>query len=238
MMQTRTWALGWGVLRLVVAGLIVAAIVGQLVRSVGISVHNGWPVAGTVIDFFSYFTILSNTASVVTLVLGAVFAFSSRRVDPRWFAVLLVSVTTYMIITGIVYNLLLRNVQVAPGATVIWSNEILHIAAPAFFLLDLLFGAHRRALGWRAVGVVVIFPIVWVTYTLIRGPLVPNFRLDEPYWYPYPFLNPHLQPWGYGGVAIYVVVIAAAIFAIATLAVWIGRRRGAAHLGAAAGAAS
>lgn len=226
MTQTRTWTIGWGAARLAVAGLIIAAIVGQLIRSVEISVQNGWPVLGTVIDFFSYFTILSNTASVVTLVIGAVFAFSARRIDPPWFAVLLLSVTTYMLITGIVYNLLLRNVPVAPGATVGWSNEILHVWAPLFFLLDLLLGAGRRSLPWRSIGIVIVFPIVWVTYTLVRGPLVSNFRTDEPYWYPYPFLNPHLQPWGYGGVALYVVGIAAAILVIATVAVGVGRRRG------------
>lgn len=226
MLRTRAWAGFWGVVRLVFVGLIIAAIVGQLIRSVGISVEKGWPVLATVVDFFSYFTILSNSASAVILAIGAVFAFSSRRVDPHWFAVVLVSVTTYMVITGIVYNLLLRNVPVAPGATVGWSNDILHIAAPIFFALDLLVGPQRRALRWGTVGTVIVFPIVWVIYTLVRAPLVVDFRNGNPYWYPYPFLNPNVQPWGYVGVALYIVGIAAAITAVAFLAVWIGRMRG------------
>lgn len=226
MLRTRAWAAFWGINRLVFVGLIVAAIVGQLIRSVSISVENGWPVVTTVIDFFSYFTILSNSASAVVLAIGAVFAFSARRVDPRWFAVLLLCVTTYMVITGIVYNLLLRNVPVAPGATVGWSNDILHVAAPAFFALDLLLGPQRRALNWGTIGTAIIFPIVWLVYTLVRAPLVTDFRTGNPYWYPYPFLNPNIQPWGYGGVALYIVGIAAGITAVAALAVWIGRLRG------------
>jgi hypothetical protein len=46
----------------------------------------------------------------------------------------------------------------------------------------------------------------------------------EPSWYPYPFLNP-AQPGGYGGVALYVLLIAAIIIGAAALVVWVGRRR-------------
>jgi hypothetical protein len=44
-------------------------------------------------------------------------------------------------------------------------------------------------------------------------------------WYPYPFLDPRLNG-GYGGVALWVLLIAAIIIATAAFAVWVGRRRG------------
>ena len=119
-----------------------------------------------------------------------------------------------MIITGIVYNLLLRNIPLPQGSTVPWSNEILHVWAPIFLLLDVLFAPRRRALSWSALGAVVVFPIVWLAYTLIRGPLVHDFRTGNDWWYPYPFLNPNVQPWGYVGVALYSIGIAVAIVAV------------------------
>ncbi|MBN9176822.1 MAG: Pr6Pr family membrane protein [Microbacterium sp.] len=225
----------WSLLRLAVAALIVAAIVAQLIRSTTNSIEKGWPVAPTIIDFFSFFTILSNALAVVVLLIGGILmlrgtggegAAGKSAVESRGFATVLVCVSTYMIITGIVYNLLLRNIPLPQGATVPWSNEILHVWAPIFLLLDVLLAPRRRALGWSALGAVVVFPLVWLAYTLIRGPLLHDFRTGNAWWYPYPFLNPNVQPWGYGGVALYSIGIAIAIVAVGAFTVWVGRRRG------------
>ena len=106
-----------------------------------------------------------------------------------------------MIITGIVYNTLLRGIPLPQGTTVEWANEILHVVGPIILLADVLVGARVRSLGWRVVPIVLAFPIVWVVYTLVRGPLVTNPNTGAPYWYPYPFLDPNAQASGYAGVA-------------------------------------
>ena len=74
---------------------------------------------------------------------------------------------------------------------------------------------------------IAVFPILWAVYTLVRGPLVTNPISGNPYWYPYPFMDPHNFENGYLGVAVYIVGIAIAILAAGCLVVWIGRRRGA-----------
>lgn len=227
MLRSRRWAQVWAVLRLLVAAAGVAAIVGQLIRTVSISAANGWPLGLTAVDFFSFFTILSNVGAAVALTIGAFLILRGHRIDPAWFATLLAAVSTYMLITGIVYNALLRGLPLPQGSTVPWSNEILHVWAPLFLLLDVFLGPLRRRLPWRALWAIIAFPLVWVTYTLIRGPLVTDFRTGNPWWYPYPFLNPNVQPWGYAGVALYVVGIAAGILLIAAGVIWVGRRRGA-----------
>jgi hypothetical protein len=71
---------------------------------------------------------------------------------------------------------------------------------------------------------ILVFPVAWILYTLVRGPLVTNPVTKDPWWYPYPFLDPHLVG-GYGGVALYVVGIAVALGAVAALVVAVGRRR-------------
>ncbi len=219
----------WSLLRLAVAALIVAAIVAQLIRSTGNSIEKGWPVAPTIIDFFSFFTILSNAGAVFVLLVGGILMLRRAEADgaeSRGFATALVCISTYMISTGIVYNLLLRTIPLPQGSTVPWSNEILHVWAPIFLLLDVLFAPRRRALSWSALGAVVVFPIAWLAYTLIRGPLVHDFRTGNDWWYPYPFLNPNVQPWGYVGVALYSIGISVAIVAVGAFTVWVGRRRG------------
>ena len=75
--------------------------------------------------------------------------------------------------------------------------------------------------------IIAAYPVVWVAYTLIRGPLTTNPVTGEAWWYPYPFLNPHnpgLTPPGYGGVALYVLAIALAILAVGSGVVWWSRR--------------
>lgn len=233
MLRTPLWSTVWSVLRAAMAVTMIAAIVAQLIESMSRAAGRGDDVAVVGTNFFSYFTILSNAAAAVVLLLvvGWHVAGARRgdgpRVEPRGLAVALVSVSTYMIITGIVYNALLRGVQLYPGTEPIpWSNETLHLVAPLFLLVDLFVGPHRRALPWKTVGIIAIFPIVWVVYTLIRGPLVINPSTGDHWWYPYPFLNPHNFDNGYGTVVLYIIGIAVAIIAIGAGTVWVGRRRG------------
>lgn len=151
----------------------------------------------------------------------------NEREEPRWFGLALACVSTYMIVTGIVYNLLLRGIDLPQGSAPIpWSNEVLHVVIPVFLLLDVLFAPRRRALPWSSAGLIVIFPIAWVVYTLLRAPLITTPGNGDAFWYPYPFLNPNNFEAGYAVVALYVVGIAVAIVVVALFVVWVSRRRG------------
>lgn len=219
--------------RIAAAGLGVAAIIAQLTASVGKALSNetdyGGHVPTVVANFFSFFTIQANVIAAVTLVIGAVWALTTGRKEaeePRWFAVLLACASTYMIITGIVYNLLLRGVELPQGSEPIWwSNETLHVVIPLVMLLDLFVAPKRRALPWTTVWIIIAYPIVWVVYTLIRANMVIAPASGNAWWYPYPFLDPHIQPNGYVGVAGWVAVISATFIAVGFLVVWVGRRR-------------
>ena len=216
----------WAILRIVFAGAAIAAIVGQLIRSTDLTVEAKRSVGLMLTNFFSYFTIASNVLTVIVLLMGAFFLLTRKGDDTRWFTVLRVVLVTYMSVTGIVYNLLLRGVEVAPGATVEWSNTLLHVVGPIFVVLDWLLAPGRIPVSyWRTIRVVVIFPIVWAIYTLIRGPFTPNEITGKSYWYPYPFLDPNLSPNGYLSVAFYVVMIAMLIGLVAALAIYVSRRK-------------
>lgn len=199
------------VLRIVVPVAVVAAVIGQLVTSIGFWTDKGVTNVGSnVVNFLSFFTIESNILSAVVLLIGASLLVG-RQEDPRWFLVARLCVVTYMVTTGVVYNLLLRGIELPQGSTLGWSNEIMHVVVPIYLLVDWILAPGRRPVRWRAIWIVVIFPLVWSVYTLVRGPLVIDQVYGTDFWYPYPFMNPNVQPNGYASVAVYMLLITAVI---------------------------
>ncbi len=190
----------FGVLRVLAAAAIIVAIVGQFAQSWSMVPDRAF----FFVNFFSFFTILSNAVSAIVLLIGAWFSFT-RRGDPDWYNLVRACVVTYMATTLVVYNLLLREISLDQATTVPWSNEILHLWAPLYLIVDWVLAPGRRHVEWRRLWTIAIFPIAWVVYSMIRGALVG--------WYPYPFLNP-AQPAGYGGVAVYVIAIASFILLV------------------------
>lgn len=215
--------LAFSALRAVALLAIGAAIAGQIVTSLAFWQREGLTdTAFRLTNFFSFFTVESNAAAVVVLTMAIGATLLGRT--PTWLLVLRAAVTTYMVTTGIVYNLLLRGIELPQGATLDWSNEILHVWGPLYMLVDWLFGPGRRPLEWRAVIAIIAFPLVWAVYTLVRGPLVYDPVLDGA-WYPYPFLNPDTSANGYLSVAFYVILIAAVIGLVGAGVVRLSRSR-------------
>lgn len=206
----------------VVAGI--AAMVGQLITT-----YTYWGDAGVehrgnvFVNFFSFFTIDSNVGAVAVFAIGAVCLIKGKG-DSRWFTLLRVSVVAYMTVTFLVYNLLLRGITLPQGLTLAWSNEVLHVIAPLVIILDWFFAPGRQRLEWKDLRVIVAFPIIWVVYTLIRGPLANDDLAGKATWYPYPFLNPALSPEGYWSVLFYVIIIAAAFLGVGAGGIWVSRK--------------
>ena len=216
--------IGFAALRAVVFLLMVAAVAAQLGTSIHSTRDHGGSVAGLVTNFFSFFTIDSNVLGIVVLGIGAVLLVVRRGDDPGWFTELRAEAVTYLVTTGVVYNLLLRNIPLPQGTTVGWSNEVLHVVAPLYLLIDWLFAPGRTPLRLRAVWGIAVFPILWAIYTLIRAPFAAEPVSGKQPWYPYPFLNPQTSPNGYLSVAFYVVLIAVVILVAGYAVVWVSRR--------------
>ena len=216
----------FAVIRIAVAALIVAAIVGQLTLSLGYwADRGGVDVATHVVHFFSFFTIDSNILSAVALLIGAFLLLFRKAENPARYNLFLAAVATYMITTGVVYNLLLRGIELPQGSTLAWSNEVLHVIAPLWLLIDWLFAPGRAPIATSQLWKILVFPLVWCIYTLIRGPLVADTVYGYAFWYPYPFLNPNTSDQGYVTVAFYVILITLVISAAAAGVLWVSRRR-------------
>ena len=152
-------------------------------------------------NYFSYFTVISNVLTVLVLVVGGM-------IDPRparW-QLFRGAVTLYMVITGIIYAVLLANIDV--GVADPWTNNVVHRIMPVVLLLDWILAPPRRPVSESRSLTWLLFPLVYGIYTLVRGPVVD--------WYPYPFLDPRNQ--GYLALAVGLVVLTVA-FALMALAV-------------------
>lgn len=214
--------------RAIVAVAIATAVIGQLATSLTFWTARGDADIGlNVLNFFSFFTIESNLLAMVTLAVLVVLGLR-RRALGRGLQVLLLCATTYMVVTGIVYNTLLRGIELPQGATLGWSNEILHLIAPLWMLVDWLLSARERDVRWRDTAIVAIYPVAWLACTMLRGPVTLDQAAGDGTWYPYPFLDPASHANGYVGVVIICVVIAATIVvaAAALIAIARARRRG------------
>ncbi len=169
----------FAVVRIAAGLLVLAAIVTQIVDEL---VHNAFLPD----RYFVYFTIQSSMMNVVVLLVGGVVAIRSAE-DTRLFSNVRVAILAYAVVTGLVYNALLRNLHSSGYHGVHWPTEVMHVAIPIFIVVDWVFAPGRQPIRWKALAFVAIYPLAWLAFTMIRGGITG--------WYPYPFLEPS-QPGG------------------------------------------
>ncbi len=226
--KARRWAVAWNIARLVIAIAITAATIDQVRLATSAAASVGIDGATAVLRLLGFFTVQSNVLAAAVLVWAAVRALAARNrtADPPVLAVSLAAVTTYMLITGLVYNIVLRGVGDI-GIMLGWSNDMHHIIGPAFMLLDLIIGSGRRTLRWQALLGVLAYPLAWVAVALALGPFLISPSTGTTPWYPYPFLDPTSTTGGYLGVTVWMIGIAVVIAALGSLTILAGRARGA-----------
>ncbi len=161
-------------------------------------------------DYFSYFTVLSNLFAVAMLLYGTLGPAHARS---RTVELLRGAAVVYILTTGIVYLLLLSGH--APAYP--WVNAILHYLMPVAVTLDWLLDPPRVRLDpARTLVLWMAFPLLYIIYTLARGPIVD--------WYPYFFVNPH-RSGGYLIVAGDCLAVGIGIAALIAATTWAGNRR-------------
>lgn len=173
--------------------LIVVAFVVQM----GYTLGRG----GNLTNFFSFFTIQSNLLTAAVLLISGVGLLLGARVS-RQFAFIRGAVTLYMVVTGIVFALLLSGLEQRLQLTIPWVNMVFHQLMPVVMIVDWLLFPPKPAITFRRALLWLIFPVVYLIYTLVRGPLVN--------WYPYPFLDPPQVGWPYVIVTCVAIAIGAA----------------------------
>jgi hypothetical protein len=188
-------------LRLVIAGLILTAVI-----STAADVASRVPL--NPFNFFGFFTLQSNLLTAIVYIAATVSALRGTG-QGRWLVIARAAVTTYMIIVGIVYALLLAPLGAAGGVPLPWANAVLHIVVPIYVVVDWLVFTDRAKLAFSHLWLVLLYPLIWSAVVLLRG------ATDG--WVPYPFLDPAT---GYGSVLIYVALIAVLVLGFGSLVFW------------------
>ena len=137
-------------------------------------------VGETTIRYFSFFTIDSNGLSALAFT-SLLLAPSSRM--GRFFGhySTLTAVTVYMVVVGLVYNVILRSLWDPQGLQWI-VDELLHSVLPALLVLHWLMFVAPERLQWKSIPVWMLFPLFYCIFIMWRG--------AKSGVYPYPFLNP------------------------------------------------
>ena len=197
-------AIAWRLVRIATGLLAVAAIVAQ-----------AWTLASAgalnIVNFLSYFTIQSNLIGIVALLACAAIGNGPK---PAWLEWLRGAATVYLTITFVVVILLLQNVDV--GLQLAWVDFVLHKLTPVVVVADWVLDPPGRRVSTRMALSWLVYPLIWLAYTLIRGPIAG--------WYPYPFLDP--AHGGYGQVAVISAVILLAGVCVSLAVAWLANRRG------------
>lgn len=192
-------------LRLALASLLAVALVAQL--AIGMSRS-----ALTMVRFFSYFTVLSNTVAVVLLVM---LAIRPRRDSKIGFSVFRGAVTVYMTVTGLVYAFLIAPAAGDVGVPEPWIDWCIHVIGPIALAVDWIADPPPVTLPRESLWIWTAFPAAYLGYTMIRGPIAD--------WYPYPFLDPATG--GYGSVAAWSGVVLVVILVFSYAYYWWTNRR-------------
>lgn len=138
-------------LRLFFGVLTLVAIGTQLTIQLTIQVQLGY----SVVNFFSFFTNLSNLFAAFVLLRGAARLIVRQAPSARD-DVLRTAAAVYMTVVGIVFAILLRDADL--GSLRPWVNTVLHYIMPVVVVADWLFQPPRTRLRTRQILLVQLFP--------------------------------------------------------------------------------
>lgn len=158
--------------------ILIVTLVGVLIQFVLMLQHTELPLIEAVVRFFSYFTILSN------LLVAVFFAMQIlKKHQPDHFflkSATALSVTVYIIVVGLIYQVILSKLYFPKGLNLIADN-IIHGITPLATLFFWLIFESKRKIQYGSVVYFLLYPLLYLIYTLIRGSFIQ--------FYPYPFVD-------------------------------------------------
>ncbi|MBD8192236.1 Pr6Pr family membrane protein [Pseudomonas fluorescens] len=139
----------------------------------------GASLLGGLINFFSFFTVLTNTLAVVVLSYALVQRDSAAK---RFFLRPAISsgIAVSILVVGLAYSLLLRHLWQPEGFQFI-ADELLHDVMPVLFFIYWWRCVPKGTLRFKHIGAWVLYPLVYFAYALLRGDLLGQYQ--------YPFID-------------------------------------------------
>ncbi|WP_434722898.1 Pr6Pr family membrane protein [Mesorhizobium sp. RIZ17] len=203
-----------------IAGLVVGLIglVLQFAITIPASMAAGRGLLGSIVFYFSFFTVLTNIAAVMvhaSLLSPAGYAWFPAFAGPRMRTGVAVAITLVFIVYATVLAKLWQ-----PQGLFLLCDILLHYVTPLIFVLWWLIAGADGTARWRDISWWIIYPLAYLAYALIRAPFAGEV--------PYPFLDTAKN--GAASVAVSALAITGLFIALSVLAVFvdhgIGRLRG------------
>jgi hypothetical protein len=152
----------------------------QLFVTLHSTVQSGKSVAGGIVSFLGYFTILTNLLVCIALTMPlATPASAAGRFFSR--SDVTAGVATSIVFVSLAYHFLLRNTWNPQGLQWV-ADVLLHYVMPALYLTYWWFNFPKGALRWTYPLYWSLYPTVYMVYVLIRGRVIGS--------YPYGFIDP------------------------------------------------
>jgi hypothetical protein len=187
-------------------GIGTAALTLQVFLTIPASLDAGRSVAGSILFYLSFFTVLTNMLAVLSHFANLGFGGTalSRFRTPLWRGGIAVAIA----VVGIVYALVLAKTWQPQG---LWlaADVLLHYVTPFIYVGWWLVAGRSGALRWSDTIRWLVWPVAYVVYALLRAPLAGEV--------PYPFLDYAALGWPH--VAMALLAILALFVLIGNLAV-------------------
>jgi len=173
---------------LAAAGLIIglAALVIQFAITMQASMLAGSSFAGSLVFYFSFFTILTNIGAALVYS-AALTGKPGSFATPRVRAGVAVAITVVMIVYA---TILARLWQ--PAGLFLLCDVLLHYITPVLYLVWWLYAGADGSTRWRDIFLWLVYPLIYLAWVAIRAPFAGEV--------PYPFLD--MAANGFAGVAI------------------------------------
>lgn len=152
------------------AALIAIVAAGSIILRILLYALDGEPLGESLWWLLRFFTILTNLLVAITFAAIAM----GRPPTPRWLLMLTSAITG----VGIVYHVALARFLEHEGWEIV-ADQGVHTIAPILTLLWFLACVPKGVLRLTHVPLVVIWPIIYCIYALIRG----NIEGDYPYFF-------------------------------------------------------
>ena len=185
------------------------ALLLQFYVTLGLRAAQGFDFGGTLIYFFTFYTILTNIMLVLV--------YLSATSGAGWLGWWRSPVTRAMMagaiaLVGIFNHLLLADLQDLSGLSAL-CDGLLHYVTPAYFVLWWVVLQPKGSLRLADIPVMLLPTLIWLVWAMLRGAITGD--------YPYPILN--AGKLGYGAVGINCIYVFVGLLALYLIVVGLDR---------------
>lgn len=187
----------------------VAALVLQFYVTLTTRAAQGLDLGGTLVFFFTFYTILTNIMLVLV--------YLSDLSGARWLAWWRSPVTRGMmvgamvLVTLVVHYLLAGLVELHGLAS--FCDTLLHYVTPAFYVLWWVLFEPKGRLRLGDIPMMLVPTLIWLAWAMARGAVINE--------YPYPMLN--AGKLGYPAVGLTCLLILAGLVVLYLIVIWLDR---------------